>query len=270
MQNLTAFLLLVAACCVDTILGCSPTRKVDPLEMTAGADVIVVVTAVRTLSSGEAEFVQFRVEEVVKGSPTFGQILELPGSLEDADDFNDRPVPYDFVRPGGRRGSCYATTYRVGAGYLLFLKQMPAGYTANWYALAPTSEQLRYGNDPWLLWVKATVAATDRQGGATWSRRPASSPGPTRYMAVSPTRNSFHVTARLTDPQGHFEVVLWSVTKIADQRSGPVSKSDRHGNGILVTRRFGVTPNEGKGKHPTPFSRTYPVDLFLRPAEQQR
>jgi len=37
-----------------------------------------------------------------------GGELILNGQLEDRDDYNDRGVPYEFVRPGGRKGNCYA------------------------------------------------------------------------------------------------------------------------------------------------------------------
>jgi hypothetical protein len=39
------------------------------------------------------------------------------------DDRNDRPVPYDFIRPGGRGGNCFALAYRPGAEYLLLLRR---------------------------------------------------------------------------------------------------------------------------------------------------
>jgi len=105
------------------------------------------------------------VIETVKGQCI--QELILPGYLVCADDFsdnpylvctddfNDKPAPYTFVRPGGRTGSCFANTYRRDAQYLLFLKKPKAGeFTVNWTALAPVNEQLRSGEDPWLVWVR--------------------------------------------------------------------------------------------------------------------
>jgi hypothetical protein len=59
------------------------------------------------------------------------------------------------VRPGGRRGSCFANSYRRDAQYLLFLKKPNRGdLTVNWAALAPVNEQLRSAEDPWLIWVR--------------------------------------------------------------------------------------------------------------------
>jgi hypothetical protein len=97
--------------------------------------------------------IRFHVEEVIRGD--WQPDLVLPGYLVDRDDFNDHPSPYNFVRPGGRRGSCFANSYRKGAQFLLFLKKKQSGeLTVNWYALGPVNEQLHSDNDPWLLWVR--------------------------------------------------------------------------------------------------------------------
>jgi hypothetical protein len=64
------------------------------------------------------------------------------------------PVPYMFVRPLGRRGSCFANTYKEGAQFLLFLKKKGDLYTPNISALGPTNEQLHSDTDAWLLWVR--------------------------------------------------------------------------------------------------------------------
>ena len=71
------------------------------------------------------------------------------------------------------------------------------------------------------------------------------------YVGGSPTGYSFQVTARLTDSQGHFEVVSWRITKLTDQRSGPVNQSDRLGDG---GKRRPRVPSEGKAKDRIPFS----------------
>ena len=49
--------------------------------------------------------------------------------------------------------------YRRGAEFLLVLKWYPAGVTLTpyWYALAPTNEQLRSDQDPWLRWVRQQI-----------------------------------------------------------------------------------------------------------------
>jgi hypothetical protein len=83
--------------------------------------------------------------------------LDLAGYLGGPDDFNELPVPYHFVRRGGRSGSCFANTYRQGGDYLLVLKLVDNAYTTDWYALGPTNEQLHSAADPWLQWVRRQV-----------------------------------------------------------------------------------------------------------------
>jgi hypothetical protein len=98
--------------------------------------------------------VRFEVLEVIRGK-TLANLI-LPGYLSDEDDFNDHASPYNFVRPGGRHGSCFANTYRSGAQFLLVLKKKQSGeLTVNWYPLGPVNEQLHSTTDPWLLWVRA-------------------------------------------------------------------------------------------------------------------
>jgi hypothetical protein len=97
--------------------------------------------------------VEFKVKEILKGEDVPSTII-LNGYLTGRDDFNDRPVPYDFVRPGGRGGSCSAYEYAQGAEFLLFLKKLDGKLTIRWYALAPTNEQLHSADDLWVVWVK--------------------------------------------------------------------------------------------------------------------
>jgi hypothetical protein len=74
------------------------------------------------------------------------------------------PVPYMFVRRLGRRGSCFANTYKEGAQFLLFLKKTKDGYTSNISALGPTNEQLRSDNDEWLIWVRNHLKSLELKG----------------------------------------------------------------------------------------------------------
>jgi hypothetical protein len=142
---------------------CTRTSPVVPEEIVRDADAIVRAAAVdyatppsnpREWTTGEpGSRVRFRTIEVLKGQST-GEIV-LPGYINDEDDYNEVPVPYAFVRPGGRAGSCFANTYRQHAEFLLMLKKQDSGnYTVNWYALGPVNEQLRSEHDPWLLWVR--------------------------------------------------------------------------------------------------------------------
>jgi hypothetical protein len=146
-----------------------PCQRADPVssvDMVKQADVIVRVTAVEYAVSprspnmrttGEPDSaIRFKVLEVIRG--VMQPELILPGYLVDHDDFNDHNPPYNFVRPNGREGSCFANSYRLGAQFLLLLKEKQSeGFTVNWYALGPVNEQLHSTNDPWLLWVREQV-----------------------------------------------------------------------------------------------------------------
>jgi hypothetical protein len=57
-------------------------------------------------------FVRFRILEQLHGK---APDLILAGRLVETDDWNDKPAPYDFVRPTGRAGSCFTESYRSGA-----------------------------------------------------------------------------------------------------------------------------------------------------------
>lgn len=110
---------------------------------------------------------KFAVLELLKGrlsSPT----IEFTGALSERDDPNDRAVPYDFIRPGGRSGNCYAREYRVGAEYLLLLRRgehkwQPKELTPSWAPVSPTNEQL-FGSasDPWFVWVSEQLHSDKR------------------------------------------------------------------------------------------------------------
>jgi hypothetical protein len=106
--------------------------------------------------------VRFRVVDVLKGAYS-SEELTINGRLERADDWNDRAVPYDFVRRGGRRGNCFALGYKEGAEYLLLLRapHQAADGTLSpyWSALGPTNEQVRGADDPWVRWVVGHLGA---------------------------------------------------------------------------------------------------------------
>ena len=153
-------LILVAAVRVTACLG--PLPLSPPLLITR-ADVIVRATALRYIKTPregltDLDFssegnIQFKVEEVLKGV-VMPATLTIEGLLSRFDDFNDRPVPYDMVRPGGRRGSCYVYTYKKDAEFLLFLRKEGDKLTPYWASMSPTNEQLRSPDDAWLKWVK--------------------------------------------------------------------------------------------------------------------
>ena len=154
------------------VLACRAPRP-SPAAMVSRAEIIVRATAVdyvkppvgdlRQLNEpGDAE-INFRVQEILKGQDVPSTIV-LNGYLTAKNDFNDRPVPYDFVRRGGRGGSCSAYEYMQGAEFLLFLKKVNGRLTIRWYALAPTNEQLHSADDLWVVWVKEQLKSPESKG----------------------------------------------------------------------------------------------------------
>jgi hypothetical protein len=135
------------------------------------ADLIVRATAVRYIASPDPNntttgvpesTVEFKIEETLWGIRV-PEMIVLNGYLTDTDDFNDVPLPYRFVRPNGRSGSCFANSYKRGSQFLLFLKRGGSVYTTNISALGPTNEQLRGPDDQWIKWVKAYLSPCARQ-----------------------------------------------------------------------------------------------------------
>ncbi|HKR00882.1 MAG TPA: hypothetical protein VJT09_09415 [Pyrinomonadaceae bacterium] len=160
-------LLLVGGCVLLPASQARACSRVTPFSFSElfAADVIVRVTAdeyvvmpdlTRTTNGVPDSIVEFKVEETLKGEGV-PESIQLNAYLSDKDDFNDVAVPYKFVRPGGRSGSCFANTYKRGAQFLLFLKRSGAGYTSYVSPLGPVNEQLRSEKDPWLLWVKVRL-----------------------------------------------------------------------------------------------------------------
>ena len=169
MKKLTKYLLLISiplsSLCVPfiTTVACSRVGPFTFNELFDNADLIVRATAVK-YAKGPADpnmrttgqpdsIIEFKVEEVLRGKDA-PKSVSLNGYLSDKDDYNEMPVPYTFVRPTGRSGSCFANTYKQDAQFLLFLKNVEGKYTSNISALGPTNEQLRSDHDPWLQWVK--------------------------------------------------------------------------------------------------------------------
>jgi hypothetical protein len=161
----TAFLVACAAPAWPcSVVGPLPSAQ----DLVSRAEVVVRVRAERLadlpgragLMAGRPTQVRFVVLDVLKGHlPT--RTIEFNGALVERDDRNDHPVPYNFIRPGGRGGNCFALEYRSGAEYLLLLARgkhpsfaQPDDLTPYWSPLGPTNEQLFGASDPWLSWVR--------------------------------------------------------------------------------------------------------------------
>ena len=143
----------------------------SPARLSTNADVIVRAIPLSYVKGPQGyrttglpdSTVEFRVEEVLKGE-NVPSTLVINGYLSDKDDFNDRPVPYDFIRPGGRAGSCIANSYKEGAEFLLFLKKKEENLNPYWAPLTPVNEQLRSSNDHWLKWVRDYLQTQKEKG----------------------------------------------------------------------------------------------------------
>lgn len=85
---------------------------------------------------------------------TEGGDLVFPGTIVEQSDFNEGSVPYQMVRPSGQRGDCYAREYRVDGEYLFLLRDDEGTLTPYWVPLAPTNEEIRGEDDPWVAWVR--------------------------------------------------------------------------------------------------------------------
>ena len=112
---------------------CSVVGPLPSAERLVGDAEVIARVRVEGLSSalgdadpvlaGSPTKVQFAVLELLKGNLP-SSTIEFNGSVTNRDDRNDRPVPYDFVRPQGRGGNCFALAYRAGAEYLLLLRRV--------------------------------------------------------------------------------------------------------------------------------------------------
>ena len=106
---------------------------------------------------GAKGLVEFEVVAILKG-PKLTDSVNVPGTLVERDDFNDVSVPYTFVRPGGRGGNCFAFGYRQGGEYLVFFRPGKTTLTPYWAPLAAINEQVRGGEDPWVIWVRRQLS----------------------------------------------------------------------------------------------------------------
>jgi hypothetical protein len=142
--------------------ACGGVGFSTPEELVARAEFIVRARAERLVTNQQpfqsiTSHVEFDVIAPFKGTLS-NKTLSLAGMFENRDDPNDRAVPYDAVRPGGRHGNCFAVTYRQGAEYLLFLRRNTVAdgrgeLSPYWASLAPTNEQISGDSDPWVRWV---------------------------------------------------------------------------------------------------------------------
>lgn len=97
--------------------------------------------------------IEFTVQEVLKGDTSLTRLF-VPGDSSSNDDFNEGAVPYRIVRRGGQSGNCIATSYKIGAEYLLLLRPTNDVLNPYWAPLAPLNEQVTGAEDAWVQWVR--------------------------------------------------------------------------------------------------------------------
>jgi hypothetical protein len=163
----TVLAVLISCGFVNEALPCSVVGRLpSPGELVDLASIIVHVRAVGVSDNPERDswgskshtLVDFEVVDVLKGWIS-DRVISFEGGIASRDDFNDGPVPYRSVRPGGRSGSCYALNYRLGSHYLLLLRESEVAgrkevsLTPYWSPLRPVNEQIRGPSDQWLYWV---------------------------------------------------------------------------------------------------------------------
>lgn len=139
-----------------------PRTGFDPGTLVRAAQVVVVARAESLSRAGNLPgggtwpVVHFAITEVIDpGTMHLPDTLTIPGSLVAHPDFNAGAVPYRWVRAASLRGLCYATSYQRGGEFVLLLQgATPDSLDPYWEALAPTNEQVRGRDDPWVSWVR--------------------------------------------------------------------------------------------------------------------
>jgi hypothetical protein len=139
------------------------------------AEVVVRATAIGRAPAPPharrgATYVSFTVREVLEGTPP-ADTLVFMGGLDDRDSFrpeDEDDVPYQSFYRWYGGGDCIAATYRPGAEYLLLLGRRgdEAVLDPYWALLAPTTEQVRGPDDPWVRWVRKTLGGRAAPSGA--------------------------------------------------------------------------------------------------------
>ena len=128
--------------------ACAVPHVATASEITEGADTILLVK-VPNVEIQQVSPIEMTILEVLKGDFR-RKTVTVQGQTACYHGPNDHPVPYDFVRLGGRFGDCFAEDYKAGGHFLLFLRDSDV----HWSPLAATNEEVSGPKDPWVVWVK--------------------------------------------------------------------------------------------------------------------
>ena len=139
------------------VLACSVDRIPPATELVDQSELILVVRIPEERYASSTN-IEASVVSTLKGTYT-NATFSVMGYTTQYDGPNDRPVPYDFVRPGGRHGDCFATDYKMGGYFLLLIRKD----TPYWAALAPVNEEVTGTDDPWVIWVKTRLDKTEKK-----------------------------------------------------------------------------------------------------------
>src|SRR5438128_705150 len=91
-------------------IACAVPHVATAAEIIDGADLIVLVT-VPDVTIEEISPLRMNVVEVLKGDFK-AKTITVHGQTARYHGRNDHPIPYNFVRLGGRFGNCFAEDYQ--------------------------------------------------------------------------------------------------------------------------------------------------------------
>jgi len=154
-----AFALVAAGLSIfwpGNVSACKVSEGAVAQEIVSEADLIVHIKVpneeiVSDSGRGYPE-IKMTVLKVLKGNYS-KKMIWVRGFTDQYEGPNDREVPYNLVRRGGRHGNCYAFDYKKNGQFLLIMKKG----RVHWSPLAPTNEQVSGPNDPWVVWVKQVL-----------------------------------------------------------------------------------------------------------------
>ena len=139
-----------------SVLACSVDRIPPATELVERSEIILLVK-IPDKDYAPYTNIEAAVVSTLKGTYT-NATFTVMGYTTQYKGPNDRPVPYDFVRPGGRYGDCFAMDYKKDGTFLLMIQKG----TPYWAALAPVNEEVSGTDDPWFIWVKARLTENEK------------------------------------------------------------------------------------------------------------
>lgn len=141
-------------------IACKVSHVDTAREITRDASVILLVR-VPDKKFEQVSPIKMTVLAVLKGHFS-NKTVVVRGQTARYHGPNDRTIPYDLVRRGGRFGNCFAEDYKPRGQFLLFLRNGEV----RWSPLAATNEEVSGLRDPWVVWVKKHLKKNRGSGNA--------------------------------------------------------------------------------------------------------